>query len=875
MSVLEWKSVELFKIIALASTRLPTITAGITAHCSNSTKSVNGPPAATTTSVLCDENGFVHVIFENEKKQKSISFKCNSSQHPVKLCALTTNNILATIQEDNEKCLLWVHIYDLRNLTKKDSHACISTKSVPTKNAATFIQVAVVGPENVLALGIGFEKGDILLHFGKISRDLLLNFRRHIIGMSAVNGIQFENNHHEQSSDSKVYMFVTCLDKTYCLKLNDKGNVESKFDLDNDNDNKKKIHNHCCTISQPIGSESFLVVGRDDAIFCFTRDGLGPCYAIGGEKRFISWIGHHLVVVVKNLSDFVVICMDVENKLIVFNKRIKDLLCVISISKNVYHIITKGDSLKNSSFNIYKLQEHNIANKVKLLIAKCMHDNALRILERSESDNCENAAHVRLQYGNNLLMRGSFNRAVSEFEQTIGVIKPYDIISKLLYSRHNVYLKQYLSKLLKTQHQTIDQKKLLETCIDREKLSLRIQQLWVTRNDSTHIADFKQLLVGSINYSSLLNATNQLENIMSVFQNTDEQEIFNFFLEYGRELLLVDRSMVLETVQTLVKNGQITNILPFLIIFSDHTEFCASLLADFIDHFSDRNENVHYYLLVLYLGLWREKKISTQKIQEYLKQTPLKSEMVLILCKANLFNIESKDQQDSVEPGPLTCHEESIELHIKANPKLANLLTVGPRSLLLILHKVCGMQSIQILDIRSLFIEKFKKNLNDAKSELQCIESVKEEIQKNGTLLSQFKLNPIEFRNSCCDICRQSLHMPSVYFLCQHSFHKECIPYNYNATSKEDATLCFLCNDNNKYNLVLDNVKSGVSTKPEDIIEGVSNVFASGIVKLRDGEQFAKTVCKEDESHNAFTSNTKEHPKNPFDENYDSNFNCF
>lgn len=34
---------------------------------------------------------------------------------------------------------------------------------------------------------------------------------------------------------------------------------------------------------------------------------------------------------------------------------------------------------------------------------------------------------------------------------------------------------------------------------------------------------------------------------------------------------------------------------------------------------------------------------------------------------------------------------------------------------------------------------------------------------------------PIEFRGTLCDTCNQPLTMPSLYFLCQHSYHQEYV----------------------------------------------------------------------------------------------------
>ncbi|KAH8308624.1 hypothetical protein KR044_003081, partial [Drosophila immigrans] len=769
MSVLEWKNVELFDLTSVNSSRLQTINSDITTHCCNFTKSNNGPTRSAI--VLCDTMGFVHVIFENDIL-KPISFKChnNNSQQSVKLCALTTNHLLTLVtQEDNDIFSFCIQVYDLKSLTKKDINACcISTTNVTSTSGATFLQAVLIGSDNpraVFAIGIGFEKGDVLLHFSKISRGggLLLNFRRHIIGISWINGIQFERN--TEQTDIRTYkMFVTCLDGIYCLVLNEKGYIESKSVLDS----KKNIYNHCCTISKPIEAESFLVAGRDDAIFCFTRDGegRGPCYAIGGKKDFISWIGYHMIVVVKTPFDSVVICVDVENKLIVFHKRIKNFVCVVGgdTGSNYYYIITRTETL-----NIFRLQEHNTPNKVKLLLAKCMYDNTLRILERSGYPDTKNSSYVRLQYGNNLLFRGSLNRAVQEFEQTIGVIKPYDIICKLLYSRHNNNLKQYLSKLLKMNKKTIEQKKLYERCFHRDTLSIRIQQLWVSRS---HLCDFQQLLVQVNTLFGLVNERNQSQSLVSIFENMEENEILYFFQEYGREFLAINSVKLIETIKTLGEHRKIQNIIPFLRIFANHDGICSNLLTNLTNKLSNSDEGLHYYKLLLYLNHWRDKKISSQAIHEYLKQTPLRLNNTLIICKVNFFNIELE-----------ICHndnaDQNLDKNIKKNKNAACLLT---------------FPCTQVIYLRNCMVQKFIQNMVEANKDYQKIESLKDEIQSNNFLLSQFTFNPIEYRNSCCGICRQSLHMPSIYYLCQHSFHIDCIRYSYNLKSNnKNEAFCFIC----------------------------------------------------------------------------------
>lgn len=41
------------------------------------------------------------------------------------------------------------------------------------------------------------------------------------------------------------------------------------------------------------------VVARNDAVYCYTTDGKGPCYAVEGVKVLIQWSKMYLVIISK------------------------------------------------------------------------------------------------------------------------------------------------------------------------------------------------------------------------------------------------------------------------------------------------------------------------------------------------------------------------------------------------------------------------------------------------------------------------------------------------------------------------------------------------------------------------------------------------
>ena len=42
-----------------------------------------------------------------------------------------------------------------------------------------------------------------------------------------------------------------------------------------------------CSVLAESMQDSHFMIGRDDAIYCYTPDGRGPCYAAGGQKNHV------------------------------------------------------------------------------------------------------------------------------------------------------------------------------------------------------------------------------------------------------------------------------------------------------------------------------------------------------------------------------------------------------------------------------------------------------------------------------------------------------------------------------------------------------------------------------------------------------------
>ncbi|XP_034138337.1 vacuolar protein sorting-associated protein 11 homolog [Drosophila guanche] len=820
-TVLEWKKVNFFNIVGLPFIKLPNVSE-ITCHCFNLTKS----DAGGNTLVFCDRNGQIYVYFPN---WECISFKSQHSVHHIRHCALTSNNLLATATQD-ETFVVHIYIYDLKKLTKKQGAPIIASGTYNTTSTGTTCINAEVIDDKILFLGLGFENGDILLHCGKINRFISSNTRRHSISGHAINGIHFDIR--PQSSDKHTpNMFVTCFDGVYCFILKEKGAVDPKFILDNN----KRAYNHCCTMRKASNAkfdDAMLVVGREDAIYCYTSDGRGPCYAIEGTKKCLDWVGHYLIVVVQSpksvISDkskLTLIVVDTENKIIVFYKQIQDLLYTIS-ENTLCYIITNTES--RNSTNIFKLQQCNTNTKIRLLIEQNMYNIALQLLSREGLASSHETACVRFQYGNHMVLKGDISRAVLEYIKTIGFIKPYDVISKLLHSKYTDYLKEYLYAVLKSNHAKDKHKQLLKLLEQKNGKPENIHQ--PVSNVSFNNTDNKFLNIQSSNLNS--------KNYGAQVKSFEDDEELNFYIEYGSESLILNPEPYLQHFKSLIIGNTTKNILRFFPILSEHNEFCANLLAEIIASYPTCDHELYDYLLILYLGLWHENKITTGFVLDFLKTDRLRLEKVLTICRLYAFlngikqvytNLNDADTVTNV--GSNKC----VHSLLKGYPDLTHIFELRTSSLLIMLKSGFQNHSIHASQFKPFVNENIVKNILDSRNELQMIENLNKKIKKSGSMLSLYANNPIEFRNSSCDICRQALNTQSVYFLCQHSFHKECLIYN--MSRRGDEAICVACSGEPNYP-----ADKAIHSQSTDSITVISKVISLGVVEIATNNGLSKNV---------------------------------
>lgn len=87
----------------------------------------------------------------------------------------------------------------------------------------------------------------------------------------------------------------------------------------------------------------------------------------------------------------------------------------------------------------------------------------------------------------------------------------------------------------------------------------------------------------------------------------------------------------------------------------------------------------------------------------------------------------------------------------------------------------------------------FRKEMDSKRAEEEVIRDYHEQSDALRAQIIATKEEPLEFRGSVCDACRQPLTLPSIHFHCLHSFHLDCI-----RCFSETERQCTICSDENQ-----------------------------------------------------------------------------
>ena len=295
--------------------------------------------------------------------------------------------------------------------------------------------------QNLLA--VGFENGLVLLQRGDINRErgikqkVLLEESATAGGQSSVTGLSFK------TLGKAAYLFVSTTSAIYSYDVTVK-EKEKKSSLDSLGCEKG--------LAIPVDnlSDAHFITGRNDAVYCYTPESRGQCYAFDGRKAALHYFRNYLVVVsvdggsgsgsgssaasgaktsptsvvqqgANQLSQsqvkHVLTVFDVANKFVAFTAPVKPVKALLS-EWGLLFAITEDNRL-------FQLTEKDIQAKLDLLFKKNFYDIAVKIAKSQHYDE-DGLIDIFKQYGDHLYTKGDYSSAIDNYGRREGDL-PYPV----------------------------------------------------------------------------------------------------------------------------------------------------------------------------------------------------------------------------------------------------------------------------------------------------------------------------------------------------------------------------------------------------------------------------------------------------------------
>ncbi|KAJ9600043.1 hypothetical protein L9F63_009660, partial [Diploptera punctata] len=566
------------------------------------------------------------------------------------------------------------------------------------------------------------------------------------------------------------------------------------------------------------------------AVYCYTPDGRGPCYAVEGQKIMLQWFRSYLVIIAKE------------------TKTVSRATVSVSATAN-----SEGDTEKHmngglSTFleatkSLYHLQEKDLQSKLALLFKKNLYDVSIRIAKSQQYDS-EGLIDIFRQYGDHLYTKGDHNAAIEQYIKTIGKLEPSYVIRKFLDSQHIDKLTTYLQALHKQGLATEDHTTLLLNCYTKLNNTEKLKEFIMTKDREVDFDVEIAIKREALEYISSLEfdeAEANMKNYGNVLLQNAPEEATQFLKNY-----------VLTTIQ--VTNHLLTRII------------CSERLVEFLEHLVQCKWSTLVYntLIEHYLHVWSSLTDPTSKTQYEQKIVRLlqnseanyDKDQTLILCQIHNF-----------KSGILYLYEESklyqqiVQYHIRQqdykavlascrrfghqDPSLwvqalwsctkdANMPTSLLSEILSVIEKERLLSPLLVVDalsnstmatlgdVRSYLMSVLQAESELTDQEQQLIDKYRQETERIRTQINNIQTSTIIFQGSRCNACNHQLELPSIHFLCQHSFHQHCFQ-----SYAENENECPSCLPNNKK--ILDIIKSQEQSR--DLHE----TFHSQLERAEDG----------------------------------------
>ncbi|KAI1179943.1 vacuolar protein sorting protein-like protein [Nemania sp. FL0916] len=416
---------------------------------------------------LGSDNGYVRIIGPSWKVVRS--FQAHETGRITHMRQVEGTSLLVTVSEDlsNEPVL---KVWALDKPVKRTGlPTCLSTISI-NNGRKQFPISAFTALDDLSQLAVGFANGAVTVIRGDLIHDRGTKQRIVYESEEPITGVEFV-------SDPKLStLFVATTSKLLKIVIAGRGHGQPPRTVEDSG-----CAAGCMTVNKKTGD---VIVVREDAVYYYTVDGRGLCFANDGATTLVSAFEDYVGLVAppsspKNgASDnirrrFVGTSTDSFFSAATFTMIDPQLQIVahsemlISPVKALFRIW--GDLfILTQDGKINRYHEKSLHQRLELLYQRNLFPLAINLAQKSGMDVQQQNLIFR-KYGDHLYQKGDYDSAMTQYIKSIDNTEPSQVVRKFLDTQRIHNLIEYLEELHEHHRATADHTTLLLNCYAKLK----------------------------------------------------------------------------------------------------------------------------------------------------------------------------------------------------------------------------------------------------------------------------------------------------------------------------------------------------------------------------------------------------------------------
>nr|CAD2184080.1 unnamed protein product [Meloidogyne enterolobii] len=501
--------------------------------------------------------------------------------------------------------------------------------------------------------------------------------------------------------------------------------------------------------------------------------------------------------------------------------------------------------LLNSEGVLCKLVEENLNTKLEILLKKNLFDLAISIVRQSRFTTVDQCKSIYMKYGDYLYTKGDFDNAMKQYTETIGHVEPSKIIKKFLDGTRISQLCFYLETLHNQSFAIGEHTTLLISAYVKLNSVQKLNQ-FIDQNEHYLVkegfdADAAIKLLRSaqlyrvaaklalkcqkpdIFIDILTQDTKEFTEALRFIEKLPASSACNFLQLYGSLLLENIEDETIKIIRKLIaaKEANHSQLVKMLMSRPSRMEEIFTEL-----NISGQLQDVHLRNALLEQRLKRFESgedYSKEDVDEILQLIgPDNSEQALLLEKRykcpplvmHILRLQNRKEDllryllnegniiEVIELcGEKALREMWIDLigHVCARPNktkkddlIALLKRISQSDLLhplVVLEMLSKDDSLQVGDIRDYIVAWLERQNAAIKTSENKLSEQQKRLEGMNAEIDDLENNVQVFQVSKCAVCNNPLQVPSIHFLCRHSYHANCFE-SYSGNSPDQCPAC-------------------------------------------------------------------------------------